>query len=317
MGASVIQSRQRSPHQHGSGGGGFTLPELLIVIGIIAIVAILAVPALRAMTGSRSTEAAHNQLSALLGRTRSEAIALQQTRGVAFFQDPDTKRVQAVMVKAAQYPSSPPVPGAGAPPNPEIYLDYVPDRDVVQFPSGVGIQMVDNWLPAANPNLRNDDGYLGFNVGNSGTAKPSDGTGLVNGVKFIYGGAILFDGFGRVINKHYGYKFYVEDGAGNKTALSNLAKAWNVTTLPAAVKDFTPPDIVRSQIAFVLYDSEVFGQLEYTDGDVQMDTTVPGGYSDGGNDQAGSPEGREERWLDVNGTAEYVNRFNGTLIRGQ
>src|SRR4051812_14860801 len=79
--------------------GAFTLTELLIVIGIIVLVAIIAIPAFRTMTGSRSTEAAHNQLSGLLGQVRGEAISLQQIRGVAFFLVPETKRVQAVIVK--------------------------------------------------------------------------------------------------------------------------------------------------------------------------------------------------------------------------
>jgi len=47
---------------------GFTLTEILIVIGLIVLVIALAVPAFNVMTGGRSVDAAMNTLSAVLGR---------------------------------------------------------------------------------------------------------------------------------------------------------------------------------------------------------------------------------------------------------
>ena len=121
----------------------FTLIELLVVIGIITVVSLIAVPAFRAMTGQRSTESATNQLSGLLGRARADAIGLQEIRGVAFFIEPESQRVQAVLVKQAQYPTAYPA-SPPAPPAPDVFLDYVEDRDPVLLPPGVGIQLVDD-----------------------------------------------------------------------------------------------------------------------------------------------------------------------------
>src|SRR4030095_9400430 len=58
MNARVTQSR------------GFTLTEMLIVMGVIVLVALIAVPSFRALTGGRSTEAASNTISAALARAR-------------------------------------------------------------------------------------------------------------------------------------------------------------------------------------------------------------------------------------------------------
>src|SRR5436305_737622 len=68
----------------------FTLTEILIVLGIIVLMLAIAVPALNIIRGNRSVDSAVNQVSALLGRARSEAIGLQITTGVMFFRDPRT-----------------------------------------------------------------------------------------------------------------------------------------------------------------------------------------------------------------------------------
>ena len=82
---------------------GFTLVELLIVIGLIVLVIALAVPAFKAMTGGRSIDAAQNQLAAVLGTRRAEAIGLQKVRGVFFYLDPATERVNAILVQESDY----------------------------------------------------------------------------------------------------------------------------------------------------------------------------------------------------------------------
>src|SRR5438105_3430869 len=68
----------------------FTLTEILIVISIIVLMLALALPAFNFITGGRSTDAAQNQISAFLARARTEAIGLQETRGLMFFIDPKT-----------------------------------------------------------------------------------------------------------------------------------------------------------------------------------------------------------------------------------
>jgi prepilin-type N-terminal cleavage/methylation domain-containing protein len=71
---------------------GFTLTELLVVIGLIVLLIALAVPAFSYLTGSRSTEAGQNLLSAALAQARAEAIGLQRPRGVIVYPDPNTGR---------------------------------------------------------------------------------------------------------------------------------------------------------------------------------------------------------------------------------
>src|SRR5687768_4410898 len=103
---------------------GFTLTELLIVIGIIVLVVTIAIPSFRAMTGGRSTEAAENQISAMLARSRTEALGLQEPRGVMFVRDQDTQRIAMVPVQVTT-------------PTPDWALDLVPERDIVLLPVGV------------------------------------------------------------------------------------------------------------------------------------------------------------------------------------
>src|SRR5947209_4921771 len=45
---------------------GFTLTELLVVIGIIVLIATLAIPAFSVITGNRSVDSAQNQLQAVI-----------------------------------------------------------------------------------------------------------------------------------------------------------------------------------------------------------------------------------------------------------
>ena len=71
---------------------GFTLAEMLVVIGIILLVLAIALPAFTAIIGSRSKEAAQNIVAASLVRARSEAIRRGTPCGVFFFVDPDTKQ---------------------------------------------------------------------------------------------------------------------------------------------------------------------------------------------------------------------------------
>src|SRR5438093_5929261 len=76
---SVAPSLRRSPHQ------GFSLTEILIVIALIVLILALAMPAFNFITGGRSQDAALNQISAFLARARTEAVGLQEIRGVMFY----------------------------------------------------------------------------------------------------------------------------------------------------------------------------------------------------------------------------------------
>jgi prepilin-type N-terminal cleavage/methylation domain-containing protein len=85
---------------------GFTLAELLIVIALIVLLVAMAVPAFNFITGSRSVDGAQNQIAAFLGRARSEAIGLQEVRGVFFFLDTRTDRVNMTLVRSVPKPDN-------------------------------------------------------------------------------------------------------------------------------------------------------------------------------------------------------------------
>jgi prepilin-type N-terminal cleavage/methylation domain-containing protein len=304
---------------------GFTLTELLIVMGIIVLVALIAVPSFRAMTGGRSTEAAANQLSAVLGRARAEAIGLQEIRGIAFLVNTDSGLPTAVLVHEVAPPEW---PGPSFQPPTEfnhvqVYLDAVPDRDMLTLPSGVGIQLVDDCAMAAggatpdpSDDKRGDDAYLGYNTYT---------TNMAAGEAFKFAGVVLFDAFGRVVDREYAFIAFRGGVA------SNIAGMWHMTVptklafrpgLPntAAANAPVTPTPARSAFGFALYDQDAFANLGYTEGDRQCDTTIDGGQAytdDPTNDAARSPEAKEERWIDANATPFLVNRNNGTLLRGQ
>ena len=259
----------------------FTLTEMLIVVGIIVLVAVIAVPSFRAMTGGRSTEAAENQISAMLARARTEALGVQEARGVIFFRDPQTQRVGMAAVRA----SSEAVPWA---------LDFVPDRDTVLLPNGVSVQGIDD-AP--------DDRYVGFNLR------------VNNADTFVvpYGPVILFDGQGRLVSDPIAFRteYPDPDGGGPLTERAgDLARFFfdNPGLNPGAATIPTAP-LAYSKIGLVLYESEEFNSLHNDGRQADFDPQVEA--------NADGAEAAEEEWLDANATPLLVNRYNGTLLAGE
>lgn len=278
--------------------GAFTLTELLIVMALIVLIIVLALPAFTALTGSRSTEAASNQLAALTGRARNEALGLQQVSGVMFFIDPGTLRVNGALVQE--------VPVANAPAG-TVYLDLVPNRDALALPVGVGLQTIDNSVVASG--IRVDDGYIGFNrISENGTAPAGP-------IPFTpVGGVILFDSGGRLTARNWRL-LLIQNG--QPTGMARLL--WRPgnppTSIPAHVSVMgatgaSSSTTSRSAFGFVLFDQEQFTQfVARQNGDANGDprTSYP----------ADGPEKAEETWLDGNGLPFLINRYNGTLIRGE
>src|SRR5438067_5828587 len=78
---------------------GFSLTEILIVIALIVLMLALALPAFNFISGGKSIDGAMNQISAFLSRARTEAVGLQEVRGVMFYIDPKTNREIMTLVK--------------------------------------------------------------------------------------------------------------------------------------------------------------------------------------------------------------------------
>lgn len=272
----------------------FSLVELLIVIGIIILLIGLAVPALNLISGSRSIDSAENQVSAMLGVARVEAIGVQQHRGVFFYYDRATETVKLAMVQEADPPT-------GVSADVDLFLDLVVGADAVSLPRGVMAMVVDD--PGPPPPGTPNDRYIGFNdfIAN---ASPTPRT------EVRYGGVILFDSRGQLASRSYVLKTKVANLVA--TPMGNLLFPTKIPTeMPPAVAPVDPyaaPQLVpRSQIGLILFDRDTFmGNDVFTLADAQIDSTVPA-----------VAEAAEEDWLDSNALPLMVNRYNGTLIKGE
>ena len=266
---------------------GFTMAELLIVMGIILLFIVLAIPAINAITGTRSIAAAENNLSPLLARAREEAIGVQEKRGVLFYLDPGSGGVVGLIVRQADLQNT----GDNT-----LLLDAVPGRDSLALPRGVGLQTMFDGNRSAN----NPDRYFGFNTLPSSLQNPS--------YPVKYGGVILFDQHGRVLVTPYGFQF--QTAAKGPSALADV---FHVTPPTNATAFFVPysPNAPFSQIGAVLFDRKAFKEFS-ANGTPLIDdnTNLPP-------TNANRPDPDENTWLDTFGTAVLVNRFTGTLIRGE
>jgi prepilin-type N-terminal cleavage/methylation domain-containing protein len=275
---------------------GFTLTEVLVVIGIIVLLLVLAVPAFNFITGTRSIDGAQNNLSALLGRARAEAIAQQRITGVMFYIDRRSGGPAMALVRQAD--------GLPGDDGRITYLDLVADADPVLLPPGVGIQMLDNRTPGV---ARDQDRYIGFNTVHSGGTIPPPGTS--------YGGAILFNSRGNLADARYGYRTLASGGG--LTALGEILFGRTSSSGgDADIVPFAPPAgpaeaaMLRSHIGFVLFESEpYFNQFG------GAETALPDPQVTGGT--YALDEQNEEQWLDQNAVPFLINRYNGTLIRGE
>lgn len=297
----------------------FTLAEMLVVMGIIILFIAMAVPAVRALTGSSSISVARNQLTALITRAREEAVGIQDVRGVLFILDPASNRVMGYICQAATVQD--PDPSTSS----MVMLDLVPSRDALALPPGVRLQMMFNGV---------NDHYLGYNPLTTSGNPP------------LIGGVILFDGNGRLIVRQYGFQMNqtIASGAFGLSnlglALNNMYPAGNLTYTSGTTKDagansyaFVPTittattgypntpfyptgtftNAPYSQLGLVLFDYDAFKSAGF--GDQDADIT--------GKSYSGTPTGQtqseqvEEAWIDSHSTPVLVNRYNGTLIRGE
>ncbi len=260
---------------------GFTLIEMLVVAGIIVLALAMAMPLFNALSGARSLDAARNQIGALLGAVRTDAMGLQRPAGIMFFVDPKTDRVNIASVYGTE-------PQPGDDPEIDVYLDLL-DRDYVALPVGVSCQAIDSSnVPTG------DDRYLGFNSRVQGENRPTD---------VLYGGVVLFNTRGELAPLRYGFRVANRTGdPADTTAMARLLFAGqmlNNDVFPTNLRDR-----LRSQFGLAVFLNEPFKSNENA-GDFQV---VSGNWS---------AEKKEEQWIDSNSVPLLVNRYSGALIKGE
>jgi prepilin-type N-terminal cleavage/methylation domain-containing protein len=319
---------------------GFTLTEILIVIGIIVLMIAIAVPTFNILRGNRSVDAAVNQVTALLGRARSEAIGLQTSEGVFFFRDLKTDRYTAALVR--ETPSQPSDVNA---PSVDVFLDLVHEAEFLPMTPGVGVQLVDDCeakTDASGQPRRQDDGYIGYNT----TAyTPSLVTPPIKvaDTPVRYGSVILFDANGRLVRRAYGFRCTVQNGAAfvytdmgrllyNKkisdpapAGAQDIIPYYPVGSTPPAADPAKVPYMAHSEFGLVLFDLENFKNKFTSEGGRERDVqylplppaSIVGTYDPTVGPTSPYSEKQEEDWFDANGRQLLVNRYNGTVIVSQ
>ncbi|HYO08441.1 MAG TPA: prepilin-type N-terminal cleavage/methylation domain-containing protein [Tepidisphaeraceae bacterium] len=320
---------------------GFTLTEILIVIALIVLVIALAVPALSFITGNRSVDAGENLVSAMLSRARGEALRTHRVAGVAFFRDPATERTaMAIVVPAADRSNA-----STEPPGLEQYKGWKEKQEdgttaVEYFVGDVVIHLVNDpdTTPAkkttqlfvckdrhnstahtAPPNASYwgslDDDEIDTFVGYDYQYLPSGiGAQTINDPnptnvgaprdRYLRSGLVLFDGDGNLMHRQYTITAPTD---GDTTHLFSVMgfhlrnAPLNAQHVGANVNFPT-----YSQMGVVLYDEEQF-------------RAAGGSQEDPLNENAAitQAEQNEEKWLDGYSLSLMVNRYNGTLVRGE
>ncbi len=284
------------------GARGFSLTEVLVVIGVIVVLIGLAVPAFRALSGSNSVEGATNVISSSLASARVEAIKLQRVYGIAFFRDAATGRVAVAMVEDKD------------PDRDRLFITWVDgtDADPVDYSRGdyrsvgsshyiclvshtettannIPITNTSYWQPLVNAEVNGlaaDVAILDFLPDTNQALLPVgvDLRGAGNRVTisaqnydYFTPAVILFDANGSLFTSEY--RLLSKGDLARQIAPSSVS--------PVSVP---PQDYVEgtSQIGLMVFDDEL-----------------------------AKNDGPTNAWIANNGTPLLVNRYNGTIVKGE
>jgi type II secretory pathway pseudopilin PulG len=257
----------------------FTLIEMITVITIIILVLAAALPVWNVLTGNRSLEAGYNQVSAMIGTARADAVYNRAEVGVVFFVDPANGQVTMGEVR----PDSPTAPDNAALNYGATSVDFFGrdfSRETVPLPTGVGVALYNN-----QPN------------------------GATNYDRYVRFGVIMFDATGTVEPFAYGVRYSSQLG-------NRLGLATGTTDLQA---NGTAPSALTSQVGILLYDRVTFASYVASKvgasipPDQDMDYTLPNQVAT----VTSTQKIPEETWLDNNGLSALVSPANGSLIKSK
>jgi prepilin-type N-terminal cleavage/methylation domain-containing protein len=332
---SAVQSSR--PHR-----SGFTLTELMIVIGIIVLFVTLALPAFNLISGSRSIGGAENIVAALVGRARAEAIGNDTNRGVAFYLDVATNRYYAAIVAAptfsewnnattySQYqyvtvtPTAVTAPATVPPPiryfvamynaaanvgqNPTIATTFWTECDPYVLDAAADTDIVA--LPyGVGAEVINNSSMSSTGRASSGYLSmgvllfgPSGGLSLSR-VSLAQSGKI-----GAAANFNQNIPYYVAPPYSGLLTASTIAGNPNTPNQQKGLP-------LTGAIGLVLFDKQSFdgqgygGQISSSLSNTSSYPPAPTAYS--------STDSAIDGWLDTNATPLLINRYNGTLIRSE
>jgi prepilin-type N-terminal cleavage/methylation domain-containing protein len=315
---------------------GFTLVELLVVLGILVLLMALAVPLFGLLSGKRSIGSARNQVGAALAAARAQAIAQQEVRGVLFVVDPASQRINGILVRATE--EHPGDATFAQQSDAQVFLDAV-DADPIVLPVGVALATTCDYTLPINQ-VHSDDRYVGFNVLASGAFNT-----------IPVGGVILFDSHGQLTSLRYAFRFQFNN-AQNQPVHTTLGDILFPTTngakLPRYVDSplsYTGDDrqmpqgqpfglAPHSSLGLVLLDGADFLPFsstyppqthwslagpKFTNG-LPWSVKPPPKYPQV-DPVTGKPidfgEFGKEQWIDEHAIPYLINRYTGALIQGE
>ena len=324
----------------------FTLTEILIVIALIVLIIALAVPAFSYITGSRSVDAGENLVSAMLSRARSQAMQSNRVAGVAFFRDTVKDRTaMALVVPAAQRNAV-----ASEPSGMEQYKSWKTKQEdgispVDYKPGDVVIALVD--MPPPNAGKKGTklfvcneahtatttnkpptspwwgtldeqevDSLVGYEFQylppgvSVQTINDPDPTGSnTQRDRYLRNGLILFGGDGSLLHRAYviGVPPNTDSDQTHLFRMMNFDKRAGALQTTAVGANIAFP--IYSQLGVVVYDEQNFRTAGGSNDDPLNDNAAIGA--------ANYNEVPEELWLDREALSLLVNRYNGTLVRGE
>ena len=129
---------------------------------------------------------------------------------------------------------------------------------------------------------------------------------------YLRDGVIMFDAAGRLSQQSYvlAYNGLLGSTINLMNGTAGLNVAIYTTTSPPFPLGYTAPQPLPSSFGVVLYDRDAYASQKFP----TIDPTFSGSnYSTG----ATPSESDAELWLDTNATPLLINRYNGTLVRGE
>jgi prepilin-type N-terminal cleavage/methylation domain-containing protein len=325
----------------------FTLIELMIVLSIIVIVVAMAIPVWSTLSGNNSVATATNQIAAMLGNARADALYNHQMTGVFFFLDPTSGQFAMAEVQAdlapqgaggGYYPSYTPLTmsptgapaAADGPVTPLEMVNYLSSsapasstagsqqyifyRDVVLLPSGVGVALSNNSNPYGATPAPGLDRYLRCGV------IMFDATGVLTTIPYAVP-MVRQTPYTKLNNTKPTHvdQLAVRLGLISNTTATIYGDLASLIGPPIGSTNYFP---LISQSGLLVYDHNAYlnqrttngtsPNQAFTDGDLQCELPANANTI-----VTTANKIDEENWLDQNGVAFLVSPFNGSLIKAR